>query len=70
MFVSAGRGNEMDEGSQKVQTPSDKISKSWGCYVVHGNYNEYCSVYLEVAQRVKSSHYKRKKIVTKYDDRH
>ena len=30
---------EMDEGSQKAQTSSYKISKSWGCNVQCSEYN-------------------------------
>ena len=30
---------EMGEGSQKVQTSSYKINKSWGFNVQRGNYN-------------------------------
>ena len=31
---------EMGEWGQEVQACSYKISKSWGCNVEHGNYNQ------------------------------
>ena len=34
-----GGGGEMDEGNQKVQTPSYKINKYQGCNVQHHKYN-------------------------------
>ena len=52
---------EMGEGSQKAQTSSYKINKSWGCNVQHGNYVNN-DVYLKVFKRVdlKSAHLKKK----------
>lgn len=35
-----GQVAEMGEGSQKVQTSSDKINKPWGCNVQHGDYSQ------------------------------
>ena len=34
-----GKGHKMGEGSQKVQTSSYKIGKSWGDNVQHGAYS-------------------------------
>ena len=52
---------EFDEGSQKVQTSSNKINKYQGCNIQHDKYNEHCCVlYMKVVKRVnrKSSHHK------------
>ncbi|MPX07483.1 hypothetical protein C0133_08915, partial [Moraxella catarrhalis] len=39
-MVARGRGvGEMGKGSQKVQTSSDKINKSWGCNAQHGSHS-------------------------------
>lgn len=49
----------MEEGGQKVQTLSYKISQSQGCNAHHGDYSYNIVIaYLKVAQRVhlKSSH--------------
>ena len=32
-------GGQMGEGTQKIQTSSYKINKSWGCNVEHGDYS-------------------------------
>ena len=40
----------MREGGQKVQTCSYKISKSCGCNVQHGDYSQYCILYVKVAK--------------------
>ena len=46
------------KGSQKVQTSSYRINKSWGCNVQHG---DYCIEYLKVAKTGDlSSHHKKK----------
>ena len=34
-----GNKGELDEDSQKVQTSSYMINKSWGCSVQHGDYS-------------------------------
>ena len=67
MVPEAG-GGQMGKGGQKVQTSIYKIRKSSGC-------NEECSgnswpLYLKAAKRVnlKSSNYKKKKIVTMCGD--
>ena len=42
LVVVRGRGwgvEEMDEGSQKVQTSSYEMSKSWVCKVQRSNYS-------------------------------
>ena len=56
----------MREGGQKVQTSNYKISKSWDCNVEHGDYSQYCIVYLNDAKKVnlKSSHHRKKQFVT------
>ena len=59
----AARGRGVGEMSQKIQTCSYKISKSWGCDLQHGDYSyQYCIVYLKVAERIdlKSSHQREK----------
>ena len=38
-----GKG-ELDEGSQKVQTPSYKISKYQACNIQHEKYSQHCSM--------------------------
>ena len=56
---SGGWGKGLfDEGGQKIQSSSYKISKSWGCNIEH-----LLMIYRKVIKRVdlKSSHHKEKK---------
>ena len=70
-WVKCEMVGEMGEGGQKVQNSSFEINKSWGYDVLHGDCSSSCCVvYLKIAKRVdiKSSHHKKKKLVTMCDD--
>ena len=39
LWLSDAGGGELDEGGQRLQTPSYKINKYWGCNVQHDDYS-------------------------------
>lgn len=45
------KGKEIGEDCQMIQNSSNKITKSWGCNVQHGDYSyQDCVVHLKVAK--------------------